>query len=557
MSNVYSIDQLMECVQTIAPAPKADKKVDHRQVSGETEYQPSFDASFVAITAGCSAVRALADSPVGQGYDEWRTLHQVVSRCKDGESIIHKISRMDPRYNHAETQEKFEEARQNMRPPTCGYITSNLTKSECKTCAVHGTIHSPMAFGGADEEIAKLQGERIVDAETQRFISLRSGQIKAEAAFRTLYNHLGEKGSITTQLICDKHTGKVDRAVYRPGCHDLLIESGSCRILNTWCPGGVEPAAGEWNTLEAHFLALIPNQDERIHFLNYLACSLQKPGVKLGHAILLIGKQGIGKSFIAALINEMMGADNIRKLGPDQADTRFRAGWGDCQVCFIEELMMGERLEFYNNLKPWLTEETCAAEEKHIVTREVTTPRGFVMFSNHSNATLLPPDDRRFFVVHSPMERQAPAYYDKLWRAVKIEASAFKHYLLGLDLSAFSPSAPAPHTSAKAQLIEDSRPPIEAELRDMIEAGSFPFHRDVATLQEIMGSITVRMRGPVRREALLKAMKSCGFERLGQIQIEDGSRPRLWVARNQTRWGSGNAEEIRAEMRKPMKMSID
>lgn len=555
MSKFYSIDQLVHIAQTKMPALSVGEQLACRS-EDETEYKPTFDADFEAIRAGCSAVRALSGSANGQSYDDWRTLHQVVSRCKDGESIIHKISRLDPRYDHTETQNKFDEAKTNMKPPTCGYIANTLGKSECLTCAVRGTVNSPMAFSSADAALARLQSEWVIDAETQRYFSLKNGEVKPEPAFRTLYNHLGEKGSITAQLVCDAHTGKVDRAIYKPGCSELLIESDTCRILNTWRPGGVEPAPGKWSILFDHFSMLIPNQEERAHFMKYLACLFQTPDVKLGHAILLVGKQGIGKSVIASLIREMIGAGNIRSLGPDQADTRFRAGWGDCQVCFMEELMMGERLEFYNNLKPWLTEETCAAEEKHIATRQVVTPRGFVMFSNHANATLLPPDDRRFFVVHSPMERQDQEYYNKLWNAVKNEAPAFKHFLLGLDLMDFAPSAPAPLTAAKAQLIDDSRPPIEAELRDMIESECFPFHRDLVRLEEAMTSVRIRHSSQVRRQAVINAMKACGFEKLGQVPLDDGTKPRLWVVRNQSRWASSTAEEVRTEMRKPMKHSI-
>ncbi|WP_411817378.1 DUF5906 domain-containing protein [Hyphococcus sp. DH-69] len=547
MSKKYSISELLTFCKTVVSVKEIQEEQPSVLAEADDTYTPTFNASFSAICAGCASLRGISEKPIGQSYDEWLVLARALSRCSDGESLFHKLSRQDPRYNSHETQSKFEEAKNRMSPPRCQYIENSLVRSECKECAVRGTINSPMSFGRAAPETAKLQSEWVIEAETQRFHSLVTREVRTEPAFRTRYNHLIKKGSISQTLIQDQRTGKVDRATYKPGCSDLILEADGVRFLNTWRSGGVEPREGNWEVLKSHFDLLFSDSATQSHFLNYLACVVQKPGVKLSHAILVSGKQGIGKSVLSALITHLIGKHNIKELGPDQADNRFRAGWGDCQVLFMEELMMGERLEFYNNLKPWITQETCTAEEKHIPMRNVSTPRAFLMFSNHRNAALLPPDDRRFFVVNSAMERQEFAYYERLWRAVEEEAAAFKHFLLQREISDFSPSMPAPMTIAKAELVEDSRPPLEQELRDMVEAREHPFHSDIVHLDKVIHALKFKGNNNVRRNSVLSAMNSCNFHRLGQIPLHDGTRPRLWSVRNHDKWKNSGVDDIQTE----------
>jgi hypothetical protein len=44
-----------------------------------------------------------------------------------------------------------------------------------------------------------------------------------------------------------------------------------------------------------HCAALIPEQRDREHIFNVMACKLQQPRVKINHAVLIAGYQGSGK----------------------------------------------------------------------------------------------------------------------------------------------------------------------------------------------------------------------------------------------------------------------
>ena len=542
----YSIDDLWNWANETLLAVSASP-VSASGAHKLENYTATFDASSEAISAGCAWIRSQLARPVSQTYDEWLAMAAILSRCKGGEQTFHEMSKQDPRYNYGEAAQKFSEAKSNLKPRTCSSIQCSFSPPACETCAVTGTVKSPMAFGASQPDLAFLQSEWVLDAERQSFVNILTGETKTEAAFRTRFNHLSSRRSVTNELIGDKLTGKVDRTRYSPGIRNRFVFRGGSRVLNSWTPGGVEPQPGDCSTILTHLENLIPQDAERDHVLNYLATVLQSPAQKIPHALLIVGRQGVGKSVLGTLARNLIGCENVKEVGSDQAEARFRASWDDCQIAILEEMMTASRLEFYNDFKTWVSQETCAAEEKHQPIREVSTPKAWIIFSNHRNAATIPPDDRRFFVLSSPMEKQPADYYERLWVAVDTQAAAFKQYLLTRDVSSFNASAPPPMTAAKRRLIEESRPPIETILEELTDTHAVPFHKDLLRLDQIEAA--VRIRYPqTRRNALSQAMDTLGFERLqNQVFLSDNTRPRLWAVRNVEYWLSCSAEAIRTE----------
>jgi hypothetical protein len=491
-------------------------------------------------------------APVGQPYPEWLAVAGISSRCRDGATIFDEMSRQDPRYDPQETRTKFDEAYNKMKPPTCGYIQNSLASTACSSCAVRHVVRSPMAFARSEPLEAELQSEFVIDASTQRFASVRSGRIYTEQAFRNRFGHHAAKGSITTNLIRDKWTGRVEQIVYRPGEADALIREGGGWVLNTWKDTGVRPVQGDCAVILDHLRLMVPDDLERDHLLDYLAFHLQNLGVKIPHGILLQGRQGTGKSYLRALLTNLLGRENCATVEPDALDQVWTAAWSNKQLLTIEEMMSQKRLEAYNRLKTWLSEETTSVNEKHVPIYVAATPRIILVLTNHPLATVIPPDDRRFFVLASEMERQPPAYYERLWSAGLAQAAAFKAFLLSRDVSGFKHGAPPPITLGKTLMIEDSTPPLERRLSDLIAEGGFPFHRALLRFEEIRAAFSGGRGEPVREAALRAALRAVGAKRRdGQIIMPDGTKPRFWAVRDAERWVHCSAEEARQEALKP------
>ncbi len=60
------------------------------------------------------------------GYDEWRWMLSIVSRCIDGRAKAHILSKAHEKYNYEQTDRKINEVLQNMGPATCRTIVERF-----------------------------------------------------------------------------------------------------------------------------------------------------------------------------------------------------------------------------------------------------------------------------------------------------------------------------------------------------------------------------------------------------------------------------------------------
>jgi len=382
------------------------------------------------------------------------------------------------------------------------------------------------------------------------FAHVESGAMYSDRAFEQKFSHLSPKGRITTSLLKSKAAGKVERIVYRPGKPAGILLEKSDLVLNTWKDTGIEPVPGEFGTITKHLINLVPNEPEREHVIDYLAHLVQKPGMKIKHVILIIGGQGIGKSAIGVLVKRLLGDENILEVGPSEAEGRFIARWSNKQALVFEELMASDRLRFYNDLKPWISQEVITVEEKHIAAYSASTPRGFLAFSNEQIPTRLAADDRRFCVIRSEMKPQSSGYYCQLFDAINgPEAAAFKEHLLKRDISGFKADAPPPMTEAKVDLIGDTRAPVESRIEALIDGRLGVFAKDLVTLDMVQLSVSEDGVRQPSMSAVSSAMRSLRHKSLPkQVRLDNGERPRLWVIRNHEKWMKADADKIRKEL---------
>lgn len=551
MSRHYSITELRAFCDIDSPKSDfvTDSFRDDLLRSADERGDADTTANLDAISAGCQWLQSQIEQPVGQTYNDWLATAVIMSRCRGGRERFHANSKADNRYTYTEADAKFDEALNKMRPPTCAHIRDRLQSKSCDTCAVRHIVNSPMAFSHGEPAETALLGEYVFDVSTQRFASAKTGAVYSENAFKTRFAHHASKGAISGSLIRNKWGGRVERFAYRPGDEARLIEDSDGWVFNLWRDTGVKPVPGDCSVILEHIERLVPQEPERVHLLRYLAFHVQNPGSKISHGIILQGGQGTGKSYLRRLLYKMVGDENCATLEPDMLSQNWTAQWANVQLMCIEEMMNDERLETYNRMKTWLSEEEVTVNEKYLAQYRAATPRAVLVMTNHRLATLLPKDDRRFFVIASDMARADQAYYDRLWTIGLEQAAAFKAYLLGMDTGAFKPGAPPPMTQAKLEMIEDSAPPLERALEEMIADGAPPFHRSLVRLEDIILELQYRLGERPRDRALMSALRTLGLKkREGQVTLDNGTRPRLWIVRNYQYWSSCTPEEVRKEL---------
>ena len=100
------------------------------------------------VAASCAQLAAMRDTGGQIPEPEWKACLGVLAFCTDGEFYAHEWSQGDPRYNEAQTQEKFEARRQQTGPTTCAHFWG--LNGKCNGCPHREQVASPTQLGRAN-----------------------------------------------------------------------------------------------------------------------------------------------------------------------------------------------------------------------------------------------------------------------------------------------------------------------------------------------------------------------------------------------------------------------
>jgi hypothetical protein len=260
----------------------------------------------------------------------------------------------------------------------------------------------------------------------------------------------------------------------------LVVEGGWVKHLDVVCfnfykPPTVKPgkaaAAGSWLN---HVRLIYPDDAEYI--IHWLAHRRQRPAEKI-HALVLGGKQGIGKDTLLAPIRDAVGPWNFKDVSPKQVMGRFNGFLKSVilRISEVRDLGDATRYDFYDHLKTLTASppETLRVDEKNTKEYAVINCCGVILTMNHlEDGIYLPEDDRRHYVAWSHLEKEqfSQEYWKRIWGFYAEGGIAHVvAYLDALDLSAFDPKAPPPKTPAFWAIVNANRAPEDAELADVLD----------------------------------------------------------------------------------------
>ena len=282
-----------------------------------------------------------------------------------------------------------------------------------------------------------------------------------------------------------------------------------------------------------HCKELVPEQDELEHIFNVMAFKVQRPEVKVNHAILHAGDEGSGKdTFWAPFIWAICG-DHLKNRGI-MDNNSVTSQWGyqlESEILIINELKEPDaatRRQLANQLKPIIA----APPEMLPINRKGLHPymmanRLFVLaFSNDPVPISLASQDRRWFCVWSTAPRMESNKAKKMWEWYRAGGfAAIANWLHSRDVSAFNPSAPPMWTEFKANLVEHGMSMAESYLVEMLRnrVGEFsrgvigsPFH---SLCDRLAGAAPSGVKVP--QAALLHALKEAGWIDCGRLMSRD------------------------------------
>jgi len=297
------------------------------------------------------------------------------------------------------------------------------------------------------------------------------------------------------------------------------------RSYNTFRPApeprGTVAAVSVW--LE-HVRKLFPITEEHEHFFDICAHMMQRPEEKCNTAIVLSGTQGIGKDAALAPLKVAIGAWNTKNIDPDQLLSDYRP-WLQTLLLVIDEVRATKdefhATNFYNVLKPLIAAppDTLPVNDKYTKLRHIVNVLRVVITTNDWMAMYIPENDRRMFIMNSPLPANwhiaegRPDYFGQYWAWMASGgADAVGRWLLDRDLRNFNPKAPPPKTTTWAQvaasweagddvvsrvLEEMGTPPIvfSSELLSVhLEAGAFDYSEELRRIVQSPRKLMHRMQ---------------------------------------------------------------
>jgi hypothetical protein len=279
--------------------------------------------------------------------------------------------------------------------------------------------------------------------------------------------------------------------------------------------------------------------DDADHIISWLAHRVQRPEQKINHALVLGGRQGIGKDTLLEPVKQAIGPWNFFEATPQQMLGRFNGFLKSVILRVSEARDLGDvdRFKFYDHSKAYTAAppDVLRVDEKNLREHSVLNVTGVIITSNHKiDGIYLPADDRRHFVAWSDLSKEdfTPAYWNGLWGWYG--QGGDRHvaaYLATLDLKAFDPKAPPPKTPAFWDIVDANQAPEDAELADVLDKMGSP---DATTLIRItasaMGELSSWLQDRKNRRTIPHRLEKCGYVPTRNDARKDG----LWII-NDTR----------------------
>jgi uncharacterized protein DUF5906 len=330
---------------------------------------------------------------------------------------------------------------------------------------------------------------------------------------------------------------------------DGLVPMADSTVYNQYRPPTIKlgdpKGATRWLDLIEE---LYPNNKD--HIVSCCAHARQRPQIKINHALVLGGDQGIGKDTIFAGLERAVGFSNFRPITPSQViDSQFN-GELKCVVLYISEvhdLGIGDRIKFYNMMKDKLATPptTIRINEKYRQPFYIPNLLFAVMTTNFQTGGIyLPPNDRRHYVGWSSVKKgdHTKEWWDDYYKWFNSAGDeCIAGFLQAYDLSDFNPKAEPLKTEAWHAMVNASRSSEEMELTDVLET----FKGGAATLIMIRNeALSLGYQGladwlddPRNHKATAARLEDAGYTvirnpddergRWRVLQADGGTRPRV------------------------------
>jgi len=260
----------------------------------------------------------------------------------------------------------------------------------------------------------------------------------------------------------------------------VVAEEGYTYV-NTYTPANVDTRPGDVAPFLTQLNNLIPDPNDRMILLSYMAACVQYPGVKFQWCPLLQGVPGNGKTFLASCVKRAVGNRYTHMPNSQDLDNKFNDWLARKLFIIIEDIYAGGKSSIMEALKPMITNTEIEFQPKRHNQYTGDNRANFFMCSNYKDGVKKTQHDRRIAVFFTAQQHahdldkygMSGTYFPNLYKWAREDGYAFvSHYLKTFPIpNSMNPATDcqrAPMTSSTTEAILASMGPVEQELLEVI-----------------------------------------------------------------------------------------
>jgi hypothetical protein len=346
-------------------------------------------------------------------------------------------------------------------------------------------------------------------------------------------------------------------ACFRPSAPPGTIFEEDGRVYaNSWWPIKTKREVGDVKPFLDHIAKILPDEEDQIILISYMAACVQYPGHKFPWCVLLQGVEGNGKTLLMQCVAAAIGYRYVRFPRASAIADKFNAFLYGSLFVGIDDIYVGEsQMEVLEILKPMIDRDRQAVEPKGVdsATREVCC--NFMLNSNHKDALKKTRNDRRFATLYTAQQGVEDLARDKMLPhhgyffrlAAWLKAGGYAYiteflhtFKIPDDYNPTTHCNRAPKTSSTDDAFYESATAIEQEIIEAVEQGAVGFRGGWISstyLNDLLVDHRADRRWPHnRRRDLLHGLgyiwhPGLSEGRVNNVIMPDGKKPRLFIKR--------------------------
>ena len=421
---------------------------------------------------------------------------QITSK---GGALTH--SPEDPLYQEANGKRKAQNAYQ-------AFVRISVKREELTLEEANAAARK---YAGLDDSIVDLVGlhERYkFDVEKNKLFDTQTMTFLPFASLNTVHYGLFEDVPPSDMYRVDLdatdcfHTKTWQPAPYgeKP---ETIIPQGNRNALNLACEMLMQPMEGDVQQWLFLVDLIIPNEDEREAWLDWVAYTVLYPNKKLLWHPHIWGVERIGKDAIYKPVVDIMNSGLISMaVGIDQKSVLgdFQDTIAGKRLLIISEVKQKKNEAFMEKLKLYMAGSATGemtVNPKGLTEYQQPNLLSIATISNHKGAFLLSKGNTRHLIIKAGLEFQIPQeFYDSYFDWFKHDFGSEKvlNFLMHRDLSDFTPDKLPIRTEAVEEHAEESD---QRDWWDVIEGSILPkmVERGIFATEQIHEDLSAMRRG--------------------------------------------------------------